>query len=94
MKVRFSGDEIRFPDWGDDLKAFIATVESALGTNARKRRFLIFVVRYEFEIDGETVPLFADEDGDAHFEQAKNSAAVKQKVIDRIKQSGAFEEQG
>ena len=57
-----------------------------------KRRFLVFVVRYEFEIDDETVPLFVDEDGDAHIDLRKNSAAVKQKVIERIKQSSDFQE--
>jgi len=92
IKVRFKGDEVWFDEWGDDLKVFISKIESALGVKAKKHRFLIFVVRYDFVIDDENVLLAIDEDGTAYIGLGKNSARVKQKVIEQIRQSGDFRE--
>jgi hypothetical protein len=92
IRVRIKDDEIWFNGWGDDLSAFLRKVESALAVKAKKRRMLIFVVRYDFAVDGESVLLAVDEDGTAYIGLGKNSASVKQKVIDRIKQSSDFQE--
>jgi hypothetical protein len=91
IRVRIKGDEIWFDEWGDDLKAFLRQVETALGVKAKKRRLLVFMVRYDFVIDGESVLLAVDEDGTAYIGLGKNSTSVKQKVIDRIKQSSDFQ---
>lgn len=92
IRVRIKDDEIWFNGWGDDLSAFLRKVESALCVKARKRRKLIFVVRYDFAIDGESVLLAVDEDDSAYIGLRKNSGSVKQKIVERIRQSEYFAE--
>jgi len=40
--VRIKGDEIWFDEWGDDPKAFLRRVESALGVKAQDPQTLGF----------------------------------------------------
>jgi hypothetical protein len=91
ITVRYDGDDILFSGWSDE-DLFVGKLESALGTKAKRRRFLIFVKRIEFVIDREVVPLFVDEDGSAHLEMRKNSSSVKEKVVRRIRSSNDFRE--
>ena|GEM_PF-6366714 len=86
----FESDVIRFVDWGNDLDGFIQKIERALGVAAKKRKFLVFVLRCEFVIDEETLVLFVDEDGSAVLEMKGASAEIREKVADRIKQSDRF----
>jgi hypothetical protein len=88
----FEYDVIRFMDWGNDLDGFIQKIERALGVGAKKRKFLVFVLRCEFVIDGESLVLFIDEDGTAFLDMKDVSAGIKERVTDRIRQSDQFRE--
>ena len=90
IRIRIAADEIRFEEWGDDIDLFVRKIEGILGVKAKKRRFLIFIVRYDFVMQGESVLLAVDEDGTAYIGFSKNSAAVRQAVIEKFKQSSEF----
>jgi len=55
--------------------------------SARKKKFLIYVVRYEFEIDGESVVPFVDEDGTAFLEMKDVPLSVRMKIAARLRAS-------
>lgn len=75
----------------DDMGKLVGAVSKALDTPPSAPRMLVYVVRIEFCVLGETVPLFLDEDDSAHIEMRANSGAVRQLVIDRLRSSDDFE---
>jgi len=89
--AHFFEDRIAFLEWGEDAAAFIARVERAMGLTSKNRKTLIWVIRTEFEIENEVVPLFVDEDGSAKLELQSISSSIRQLVAARIRESGEFE---
>jgi hypothetical protein len=90
MRFKVAGPDILITRSGQTDKRLIDAIESALGVSARRRRFLIYVVRFEFDFYGEVIPFFIDEDGSAHFETSKNSAYVVERLLEAIRLSPHF----
>jgi len=90
IKFQVTGDVVIFLSDIGNSKEFAELLSKALGAKPRKRRILIWVVRAEFIINEEVVPLFVDEDGSAHLEFLKTSKAVAQEVVRRLEQSPDF----
>ena len=83
ITFRLDRADIVFTGW-QDVGDLIAGLEQAFGVKSRRRRFLIYLLRVEFEVQGETVPLFVDEDGSAHLEMRKNSESTREAIIARL----------
>jgi hypothetical protein len=93
LTFRVEKDGIRFFDGIDDPDLFARLFESALGLNADRKKFLVFAFRFEFQVEGEMVPVIVDEDGWAFVNFAKNSSTVCEWLIGKIKTSEHFQEQ-
>ena len=92
IKFRFQGNWLKFLSDVDDPAGFAALVGRALDVRAVKTRVLAWVMRTEFVVEGEIVPLFIDEDGSAHLEFMHNAPAVVDAVARRLRASQDFEE--
>ncbi|TWB62293.1 hypothetical protein [Nitrospirillum viridazoti] len=89
IQFRIDQDDILFPfvPYTEVLDA----LSQALHVGAGPERNLIWVLRFEFPIQGEVVPFFADEDGSLHIALRQNSLTMQQAVIKALKDSPKFQ---